>query len=149
MDRSGRTPHPLLSQLPDSLRGVILDFRWDLDRLHALRLPVQEMPTADLGWHLELPFWAADGRPFQVTPREVAADPDRHRQQWERTMAADLRHPLNGYLGSGGRVTILDGVHRLLQATLIRQPTVRIRILPDDAWDAIAVRDSGTGPCQS
>lgn len=139
MHRHGRAPFPLRAELPDSLRGVLLDFHWDLDRLHGLDLPVREMATTELGWHLELPFWAVDGRPFRVSPAAVAADPDRHPEQWHRTMAADLRHPLDGYRGPDGRVTVLDGVHRLLKATVTNQPAVRIRLLTDDDFDAIAV----------
>ena len=138
MHRGGRTPFPLLAELPDSLRGVILDFHWDLNRLHALELPIREVPTADLAWHLDLPFWAVDGRPFQVSPAQVAAAPDRYREQWQRTMAADLDHALDCYAGPD--VTILDGVHRLLKADVLGCSTVRIRILAPGDFDAIAVR---------
>ncbi|QDP95291.1 hypothetical protein FOE78_04640 [Microlunatus elymi] len=134
-----RAPFPLLAELPDSLRGVILDFHWDLDRLHAVRLPECEIPVVELAWHLQLPFWAVDGRPFQVAPAQVMADPERHAGQWHRTMASDLRYPLDGYVGPAGRITILDGVHRLLKATAVGQPAIQIRTLQVCDFDAIAV----------
>jgi hypothetical protein len=59
-----REPFPLLSELPPELKGVILDFHWDLALLHGLDLPVTAMQVAELEWHLELPFWAWGGRPF-------------------------------------------------------------------------------------
>ncbi|HEY9292402.1 MAG TPA: hypothetical protein VIP98_14045 [Microlunatus sp.] len=139
MDRKDRAPFPLLAELPETLRGVILDFHWDLDRLHALRLPEQVLPIAELAWLLELPFWALDGRPFQVSPAEVASDPDRYRDQWQRTMASDLRYPLDGYIGADRRVTVLDGVHRLLKAKVLGRPTVTVRLLRAGDFDAIAV----------
>lgn len=134
-----RAPFPLLAELPDSLRAVILDFHWSTERLHALQLPEQEVPRSELAWHLDLPFWAADGHPFQVSPAAVAADPARHPDQWRRTLAADLRYPLDCYLGPSGRITILDGVHRLLKAAVGQLPVVRIRTLAPADFDQIAV----------
>lgn len=134
-----RLPFPLLAERPPVLEGVILDFHWDLDRLHALPLPEREVSTATLKWHLELPFWAAAGRPFQVSPAEVAAEPGKHPHQWKRTMDADLRYPLDTYGGGADRLIILDGVHRLLKAVIEGHRTVRVRVLESEAFDSIAV----------
>lgn len=134
-----RKPFPLLDQLPDALRDVILDFQWDLDRLHALELPARPVAVDELRWHLDLPFWMVNGRPFQVRPREVAENPGRFDGQWERTMAADLRFPLAGRVRTDGRIVILDGVHRLLKAAVLRIPTVNVRILTESDLGAIAV----------
>ncbi|MFF0265550.1 hypothetical protein [Kribbella sp. NPDC004536] len=90
-----RRPFPL--PIPPELTAYILDFQWDLDRLHALDLPVVHLPVADLAHHLDLPFWAYDGRPFQVTPHEVAANPTTYHAQYNRTLAADLRQPLDAH----------------------------------------------------
>lgn len=134
-----RLPFPLLAERPMELEGVILDFHWDLDRLHALPLPGLQVPTATLRWHLELPFWAAGGRPFQVSPAEVAAEPSKHPYQWKRTMDADLRYPLDTYSDGADRLIILDGIHRLLKAVTGGHRTVRVRVLDPEAFDSIAV----------
>jgi hypothetical protein len=134
-----RKPFPLLDQLPDALRDVILDFQWDLDRLHALELPARPIAVDELRWHLDLPFWMVNGRPFQVSPREVAENPGRFDGQWERTMAADLSFPLAGRVRTDGRIVILDGAHRLLKAAVLRIPTVNVRILTESDLGAIAV----------
>src|SRR5690625_2836185 len=101
-----RRPFPLLAERPASLDGVILDFHWDLERLHALSLPEREVSTSTLEWHLHLPFWAAGGRPFQVSPADVASEPSAHPEQWTRTLAADLRYPLDAYVEAEGRLII-------------------------------------------
>lgn len=132
-----RRPFPLT--IPPELTAYILDFHWDLELLHALDLPVVELPVADLAHHLDLPFWAYDDRPFQVTPHQVAADPVTYRAQYDRTLAADLTHPLDAVRRPDHRLTILDGIHRLLQAELEAHPTVAVRILPWSALDEIAV----------
>jgi hypothetical protein len=122
------------------LQPYILDFHWDLDLLHALDLPTTELAVADLADHLDLPFWAYDGRPFQVTPRQVAAAPHRYQEQYARTLAADLRHPLDVVRRPDQRITILDGVHRLLRAELEGRTTVAVRVLSWGELDRIAVR---------
>ena len=132
-----RRPFPLA--VPTELRPYILDFHWDLELLHALDLPTVSLQVADLADHLDLPFWAYDGRPFQVTPHQVAAAPVRYREQYARTLAADLRHPLDVVRRPDDRVTILDGVHRLLRAELEGRTTVAVRVLPWSERDRIAV----------
>lgn len=135
-----RKPHALAALRPPALDGVVLDFAWSTRRLHALDLPAAELPVADLRWHLDLPFWAHGGRFFAVTPRQVAADPLTYREQYARTMAADLRYPIHVLDGGGGRRrrTILDGVHRLLKAHLAGAPTITAALLAPADLDLIA-----------
>jgi hypothetical protein len=134
-----RTPFPLLGELPPELHDVILDFWWDEALLRALDLPILQLQVAELDWHLKLPFWSDDGRPFQVSPLQVAAEPERHPEQYARTIAADLRYPLDAVRRPDGRITLLDGVHRLLRAQLCGLPSVQVRILGWEDLDAIAV----------
>lgn len=136
---TSRVPFPLLEQVPTPLRDVILDFHWDVERLHALDLPTRQVAMATLAWHLDLPFWSANAIPFQVSPNEVAANPTGHRQQWLRTHAADLRHPVDAYLRSDGWIVILDGIHRLLKAYLKGRSHMAVRVLEPDQFDSIAV----------
>jgi hypothetical protein len=130
-----RRPFPLA--IPPELTAYILDFHWDVDLLHALDLPAIELPVAELAHHLDLPFWAYDG-PFQVTPHQVAADPLTYKAQYDRTLAADLRHPLDVVRRPDNRLTILDGIHRLLRAELERRTTISVRVLPWSDLDQIA-----------
>ena len=133
-----RRPFPLAHLVPDELRGVLLDFHWDVRRLHALPdLPTARVPAADLAWHLDLPFWSAGGKPFQVAPRRVAAEPDTYAEQYARTLAADLAHPVHA-TERGGRLTVLDGVHRLLKAHLTGVDTLTVRVVGPAHFDAIA-----------
>lgn len=121
-------PHPLFGQIPAELRDVLLDFQWDLDRLWALEIEPTELDVRQLEWQLDLPFWRDGERFFAVTPREVAADPVRHREQYDRTLAADLAHPIH-VLQREERLTILDGVHRLLKAQLQGARTIAAKVV--------------------
>ena len=64
----------------------------------------------------------------------------RYHEQYARTMAADLRHPLDVVRRPDGRLTILDGVHRLLRAELEGRVIVAVRMLAWEELDGIAVR---------
>lgn len=108
-------------------------------------LPERDVETAGLLWHLELPFWSVGGQPFRVSPIDVASEPSARSEQWERTMSAELRYPLETYEGDGGRLIILDGVHRLLKAMVEGRPVLRARILAVEDFDAIAVADADGG----
>jgi hypothetical protein len=120
------------------LHDVILDFHWDLERLWQLDLPVAELAVTDLDWHLQLPLWSHDGKPFTISPADVAADPDHFHEQYARTMAADLHHPLH-LLDRTTKPTILDGVHRLHKASLLGHRTVRVKLLATNRLDEIAI----------
>ncbi|WP_020577948.1 hypothetical protein [Actinopolymorpha alba] len=134
-----RRPFPLQHLLPPVLKDVTLDFHWDMERLWALDLVVTEVAVAELDWQLQLPMWAYDGQFFAVSPAEVAADPERYHEQYARTLGADLRYPLH-VLDRPERLTLLDGVHRLLKARLLGLETVQVKKVPMDRLDDIAVR---------
>lgn len=122
-------PFPLQDQVPAELRDVLCDFVWDSDKLQRLPLPVGTATVDSLRWHLDLPYWRHYGKPFQIMPSQVRADPARYREHIERTMAADLGCPLD-LLFRNGRWVILDGVHRLLKADLLGLGNIQVRRLP-------------------
>lgn len=125
--------------MPAELHDVILDFRWDIERLHALDLPTCTVAASDLAWHLDLPFWSVRGVPFQISPTEVAANPALHQKHWQRTLAAELRYPLDAYLLWDGQIVVLDGIHRLLKASLMDRTDIPVRVLAPHQFGAIAV----------
>jgi hypothetical protein len=131
-------PHPLFGQIPAELRGVLLDFHWDRERLWALEIEPTIVAVDELEWQLDLPFWRDGERFFAVTPRQVALNPDRHREQYDRTMAADLGCPIH-VLRRDDRLTILDGVHRLLKASLEGTSGIAAKIVRPEQLDRIAL----------
>lgn len=84
-------------------------------------------------------MWAFEGKPFTVTPDQVAADPRCFREQFARTLAADLRFPLH-VLQRPERLTVLDGMHRLLKAHLAGHDTVFVKKVDFSQLDDIANR---------
>jgi hypothetical protein len=126
-----------VGRVPHALRAVLLDFRWELDRLLTLDLPVEEVAVRDLVWLLDLPFWREDGELFVLTPNQVRARPDVHVEQWARTLRADLDSPVH-ITERHGRWVIVDGVHRLLKATIVGRDTMPARRVPESVLPLIA-----------
>jgi len=118
----------LLSVLPRSLEGWLLEFQWDVERLWRLNLPTVSLQVADLTWHLLLPWWRKDELVFQVSPMDVWHRPFDHPEHASRTEACDLSYPI-AVTWQFDRWLILDGIHRLLKACLLALPTVDARIL--------------------
>lgn len=99
------------------------------------------MRVAELSWQLDLPWWRHEGQFFVLRPREVLANPDRYREQFERTLVADLGHPID-LAWRRGRWFILDGVHRLLRAVQLERHNVAVRKVPASALKAIATENT-------
>ncbi len=124
--------------VPAELSPFLLDFAWDLERLWALELPVEDLRVCELEWHLDALFWrGADGRPFTVRPRDVLRAPDVHPWHSDRIHRADLSQPLH-VTRRGHRWTILDGTHRLVKLVLLGEPSARVRKVPPTAFELIA-----------
>jgi hypothetical protein len=82
----------------------------------------------DLRWQLDAKVWSNYGTPLHVSPSEVRRDPQRFATHYERAMAADLSYPL--YVTRwNGRLTILDGMHRLLKADILGYKQVPVYVI--------------------
>jgi len=106
-------------------------FWWDVRKLWTADLPVELLRIADLEWLLDLPFWNDGARKLAVCGRDVAADPERYAAEYRRTLAADLSYPIN-VIWLRDRWTIMDGVHRLLKAHLLRRSTILAKLAYSD-----------------
>ena len=60
---------------------------------------------------------------------EIINDPEKYKDEYERTMKADLSHPID-IMKNKGRWLILDGLHRLMKAYIQGQKKVKVRKIP-------------------
>jgi hypothetical protein len=111
---------------PEAVRSAHLSQRWRLEDLWSLDLPRVRFALPELTWMLDLPLWQLDGVRFQVSPRQVLADPARFPHHARRIDEADLSRPIH-LIRRDGRWTVLDGSHRL--ASAVRRQDTAI-----DAW---------------
>lgn len=119
------------SNFPQIIKDVGFDFSWSEEKVWALEIPVTKMNIDELSWHFDIPFlWEGDGI-YNLKPQEVIDNPDEHQIEYERTMKADLKHPLD-IMENKGRWLILDGLHRLMKASIQGSKEVDIRIISRD-----------------
>lgn len=126
----------MLPPPPPELEPFFVGLEWDQQLLWSLDLPIEELPTRTLVWHLDLPWWKGESGWFTVRPRSVLSDPARYPEQYARTLNADLRYPLHVTLNEG-RWTIMDGIHRLLKAEMLNRDHVPVRKVPAAAFEEI------------
>lgn len=104
-----------LKEAPESIRPFLVGTLWTRERLWALDLPVVTVAVADLEPLLDLPWWRDGDVRFCLSPATVLARPGLHPEHDLRIAEADLGFPLH-LTRLEGRLTILDGVHRLARA---------------------------------
>lgn len=124
-------PHPILARKPLQLQGLLYDFWWDIEKLHALQLPIRMVEIQGLSWHLDLPYWKHDDKPFQISPRQVLENPQKYAEQYKRMLLADTRYPII-VREKDNRLLILDGVHRLLKLVIANEQTCQVATFHDE-----------------
>lgn len=111
--------------IPQIIKDVGFDFNWSEEKVWALDVPVEEMDIKELTWHFDVPFLWEDGV-YNLKPQEVIDSPKTHEKEYERTMKADLIHPID-IMENKGRWLILDGLHRLMKASILKIDKVQVR----------------------
>jgi hypothetical protein len=123
-------------ELPQVIKDVGFDFRWDERKVWALDVPIEEIPITDLTWHFDIPFWSTANGFYDLKAQEVIDFPEDNRVEYERTMKVDTSHPIDIMLWRG-RWLILDGLHRLAKLSIQGAETVKVRKIPKSAIPAI------------
>ena len=118
-------------EIPKIIQDVGFDFSWSEEKVWKLPLPTQEMDISELTWHFDIPFLWEGGGVYNLKPIDVINKPEEHKGEHERTMKADLIHPID-VMENKGRWLILDGLHRLMKASILGQKKVSVRIVPRD-----------------
>jgi len=120
-------------EFPRIIREVGFDFPFDFEKdpkkIWALDIPVTNIPIDSLLWHLEMPFWSSDQGYYDLSPNDVISKPELFKEEYERTMNANLAHPID-IMKNKGKWLILDGLHRLVKAKIIGAKKVKVRKIP-------------------
>lgn len=119
-------------ELPQIIRDVGFDFSWDERKVWLLDVPVEEIPITELTWHFDIPFWSKPNGFYDLKAQDVMDYPDDNRVEYDRTMKADISHPID-IMFWRGRWLILDGLHRLAKLSIQGTKTVKVRKIPTSA----------------
>lgn len=126
-------------QVPQKILDYGFDFSWAPSKVWALDIPTEEMDIRELTWHFSVPFWnTPNGGYYNLTPEEVKNEPEAHQEEYNRTMKADMSHPLDIMFWKG-RWVLLDGLHRLLKASILGHDEVQVRKVPEDKISQIKI----------
>ena len=115
--------------IPQIIKDVGFDFHWDEKKVWDLDFPIENMEIENLLWHFGIPFIWYGGEVYNLTPKEIIENPEKYKEEYERTMNADLSYPID-IMENKGRWLILDGLHRLMKAFIQNQKTVQVRKIP-------------------
>ena len=116
-------------RIPQIIKDVGFGFSWDEKKVWALNYPPEEMNIDELTWHFDIPFHWHGGEVYNLKSREVIENPEKYRDEHERTMRADLSHPID-IMENKGRWLILDGLHRLMKSYIKGEKKVMVRKIP-------------------
>lgn len=119
----------MTNDLPDIVKEVGFDFDWDNDKVWNLDLPVRDMDIRELVWHFDVPFHNHEGKPYCLTSWEIMKNPERYKEEYKRTLKADIRYPID-IMENKDHWLILDGLHRLMKLHLQGVKTVKVRVVP-------------------
>ena len=119
----------MTKDIPQIIKDVGFDFNWSEEKVWVLDVPTEDMDINELTWHFDIPFLWENGGVYNLTSREVIGHPEAHEAEYERTMKADLVHPID-IMQNKGRWLILDGLHRLMKASILGMDKVRVRKVP-------------------
>lgn len=126
--RNKRSDPPDSDELATSWTAELgLTFYWDVRKLWEVDLPIKHMPLTELDWLLDQPFWKLDSHEPVLRPRDVACEPTRYPDHYQRTLNTDLSYPINA-IGLKGRWVVMDGLHRLLKATILGHSTILTKL---------------------
>jgi hypothetical protein len=115
--------------LPDIIKKVGFDFDWENKKVWQLDIPITKMDVKELTWHFDIPFHWHKGGIYNLTSREIIEHPEEHKEEYERTLRANLKYPID-IMENKGKWLILDGLHRLMKAYVRGVKEVNVRIIP-------------------
>lgn len=118
------------NELPKEIQEQGFDFHWDKNKLWALDIPIEDMDVSFLEWQLDLPFWAHDGKKYNLHPRYVLKKIDSYPDHKDRILNADIQYPIDIMENQNGNLEILDGVHRLVRLMLEGNTKIKVRKIP-------------------
>ncbi|MBL8014662.1 MAG: hypothetical protein JNK26_00535 [Candidatus Doudnabacteria bacterium] len=118
--------------LPPEIETVSFTFGRDMNKIHALVLPIKQLDISELIWHLYLPFfWLDKDHPFSIRPIDVINDPIRYEYRFGRIVGVDTSYPID-IMWWKGRWQILDGLHRLCKQVIEGKAFVNVRKVPPE-----------------
>jgi len=125
-----------MKNMPPIIQEVGFDFDWDNEKVWDLDLPIEDIDIKELIWHFDIPFYWTKPNGWDLKPQTILDNPDIYSTQYERTMKADIKYPID-IMHWRGRWLILDGLHRLMRLHIKGEKKIKVRKVPHDKIPSI------------
>lgn len=115
-------------------------FNWEVADIWRLEGRLEKREVKELEWHLEIPFWSSErgkGMLFDLKPKEVLGNPEKHSYHSRRVIEADESYPI-GLAEYKGREIIIDGIHRLAKLFSTGIETADVKVISEGSIKNIA-----------
>lgn len=129
-----------MKHLPKEMREWYFPFNWDVNEVWELEGRIEKRKIEDLTWHLDKPFWSSvqgKGMMFDLKPREVLEEPEKHFYHSARIKKADISYPVCLTLYEE-REIIIDGIHRLAKLVGKNIETIEVKVVSGESIANIA-----------
>jgi len=124
--------------LPTIIKEVGFDFNWSEEKVWSLDIPVETISLKELEWHLEVPFWSTMDGYYNLKPSDVIIFPKRYQEEYHKIMKSNLSYPID-IMANKGRWLILDGLHRLAKAKILKKKKIKVRKIPRNKIPEIVI----------
>lgn len=118
----------MVEEIPKIIKDVGFNFSYDKKKVWELNAPVIIMDIKKLEWHFEIPFLRDEQGNKSIKPIDILEENIQNLKQSKRINNANLRYPID-IMKNKGRWLILDGLHRLMKARILKKKTVHVRIV--------------------
>lgn len=109
-----------------------LDFDIDYEKLWALDIQEESIAIDELLWHFDIPFWDKEGTDdWNLTPWEFIKNQNAEPSHKIKVNEANLDYPIDVF-DNDGKITILDGLHRLVKAYTLGYREIKVRMIPKE-----------------
>ena len=118
---------------PEILEDAGFDLYMDTSKLRDLPLEVTSMNLGELLWCFDFPVWEKDGTDdWNLTPREVIEGKPDTSEHMQRVQDSNLEYPIV-IIFHKNKWVILDGIHRLVKAYLLKSPVIHVKTLTKES----------------
>lgn len=118
---------------PKLLEDAGFDIYLDTVKLRDLPLEIKQIDLHELTWCFDFPVWEKDGTDdWNLTPRDVIEGKPETSEHMQKVHDSNLEY-LIVIIWHKDKWVILDGIHGLVKAYLLKSPIINAKILSKES----------------
>ena len=118
-------------------KAINYPFKVNHKKLWALNIPTEEIEISELGFNFDIPYLEKEGTDdWNLSINQLLENLEIEPSHANKINKADLSYPIDLYFYTNEWI-ILDGVHRLAKALLLKNKTILVRRITEKNIDKI------------